>query len=65
MSNHFNYIKRTSSIEDREKAILDNINADQNAVTHLKYMNSERDLSLPLDKQSKALDKYLDSQEDG
>lgn len=53
------------SLEDRDKAIVDNINADQNAVTHLKYMNSERDLSLPLEKQTKALDKYLDSQEDG
>ncbi|XP_034490044.1 solute carrier family 25 member 46 [Drosophila innubila] len=52
------------SIDDREKAIVDNINADQNAVTHLKYINSERDLSLPLDKQNKVLDKYLDSQED-
>jgi len=44
---------------------VDNINADQNAVTHLKYINSERDLSLPLDKQNKTMDKYLDSQEEG
>ncbi|KAH8387121.1 hypothetical protein KR093_004869, partial [Drosophila rubida] len=51
------------SIEDREKAIVDNINADQNAVTHLKYVNSERD-KMPLDKLNKALDKYLDSQEE-
>lgn len=32
--------------------------------TGLKYVNSERDLSLPLEKH-KALDNYYDSQEDG
>ncbi|ALC49346.1 CG5755 [Drosophila busckii] len=59
------YLHGAHSLDDREKAIVDNINADQNAVTHLKYVSSDRDLSLDkLDKQNKVLDKYLDSQED-
>ncbi|EDW06129.1 solute carrier family 25 member 46 [Drosophila mojavensis] len=55
-------IQLVNSLEDRDKAIVDNINADQHAVSHIKYLNSDRDLSI--EKQSKALDKYLDSQDE-
>ncbi|XP_030381305.1 solute carrier family 25 member 46 [Scaptodrosophila lebanonensis] len=51
------------SIDDREKAYVETINADQDAITKIKYVNSDRDLSLPLEKH-KVLDKFFDSQED-
>ncbi|XP_016973092.1 solute carrier family 25 member 46 [Drosophila rhopaloa] len=53
-----------SSIDRREKSVVDNINADQDAITRIQYVNSEHAaLSLPLGKH-KVLDKYSDNQED-
>ncbi|XP_020802910.1 solute carrier family 25 member 46 isoform X2 [Drosophila serrata] len=48
-----------SSVEGREKAIVDNINADQDAIHKLQYLTLDDPLSLPLDKH-----KYIDNQED-
>ncbi|XP_033242995.1 solute carrier family 25 member 46 isoform X2 [Drosophila miranda] len=45
------------------KKKADNINADQDATTKIRYINSELELTLPLKKQ-KDLDKYMNNQED-
>ncbi|XP_016942453.2 mitochondrial outer membrane protein SLC25A46 [Drosophila suzukii] len=52
-----------SSLEGREKAIVDNINADQDATARILYVDSDNALSLPLGKH-KGLDKYSETQED-
>ncbi|XP_017066790.1 solute carrier family 25 member 46 [Drosophila eugracilis] len=52
-----------SSIDSREKLIVDNIIADQDALNRIKYVDSDNALSLPLGKH-KVLDKYSDNQDD-
>ncbi|XP_017130576.1 solute carrier family 25 member 46 [Drosophila elegans] len=53
-----------SSVDRREKSMVENINADQDAINRIQYLNPEHAaLSLPLGKH-KVLDKYSDAQED-
>ncbi|XP_033238900.1 solute carrier family 25 member 46-like isoform X2 [Drosophila pseudoobscura] len=53
---------RTVRRSDAKKK-TDNINADQDATTKIRYINSELELTLPL-KEQKDLDKYMNNQED-
>ncbi|KAH8367351.1 hypothetical protein KR200_011587, partial [Drosophila serrata] len=58
-----NKTPQESSLSHRERSIVDNLNADQDATTKIQYLTLEDALLVPLEKH-KVLDNYMDQEED-